>query len=79
MDASRILILGAAGRDFHVFNVRLCSTTFAAGSMGPKVESAIAFASVTGHPSWIGRLGELRATLRGETGTRLDAGDQRGA
>ena len=43
----------------------------AAGSMGPKVEAAAAFASTTGHPSVIGALDELSAILAGSAGTRV--------
>ena len=42
-----------------------------AGSMGPKVEAAAAFASATGHPCVIGALDHLPAILAGASGTRV--------
>nr|WP_316656169.1 carbamate kinase [uncultured Gellertiella sp.] len=48
--------------------------TFAAGSMGPKVEAAAQFASATGHPAAIGRLEDALALLNGKAGTRIEAG-----
>ncbi len=47
--------------------------SFAAGSMGPKVEAACRFAERTGGEALIGSLGELEAIMRGETGTRIAA------
>ncbi len=47
---------------------------FAAGSMGPKVEAAIAFTrSAPGRVAVIGSLGDLRGLLAGERGTRISA------
>ena len=43
-----------------------------AGSMGPKVEAAIAFAEHTGKPAAIGRLSEIGEVISGERGTRID-------
>jgi carbamate kinase len=46
--------------------------SFAAGSMGPKVEAAVAFAgSAPGRAAVIGALGDLRGMLAGERGTRI--------
>jgi carbamate kinase len=45
---------------------------FAAGSMGPKVEAAAAFARRTGRPAVIGSLDELPQILAGEAGSRVD-------
>lgn len=42
---------------------------FAAGSMGPKVEAAIEFASRTGKPAAIGALADVEKMARGEAGT----------
>jgi carbamate kinase len=42
-----------------------------AGSMGPKVEAAAAFASATGQPCVIGALDHLAAILAGGSGTRV--------
>lgn len=42
---------------------------FAAGSMGPKVEAAMDFASRTGKTAAIGALDDIPAVLRGEAGT----------
>ena len=47
---------------------------FASGSMGPKVEAASMFAAATGHPAAIGRLEDAVAILRGDAGTRIEAG-----
>ena len=44
---------------------------FPAGSMGPKVEAAAAFARATGRSAVIGSLEELPAMLAGEGGTRI--------
>lgn len=46
---------------------------FAAGSMGPKVESACAFATEPGRFAAIGALEEAPAIVRGEAGTRVRA------
>jgi carbamate kinase len=43
----------------------------AAGSMGPKVEAAAAFASATRNPCVIGALDQLPAILAGTSGTRV--------
>jgi carbamate kinase len=45
---------------------------FAAGSMGPKVEAASAFARETGKPAVIGSLDQLTQILDGKAGTRID-------
>lgn len=45
--------------------------SFPAGSMGPKVEAAAAFASVEGRLSGIGRLEDARAILEGRAGTTI--------
>ena len=47
---------------------------FASGSMGPKVEAASMFATTTGNPVAIGRLDDAIAILRGDAGTRIEAG-----
>ena len=44
---------------------------FAAGSMGPKVESAIEFAVATGKDAAIGSLADVGRIVRGEAGTRI--------
>jgi len=44
---------------------------FAPGSMGPKVEAAIDFATATGRMAGIGRLEDAAAILRGAAGTRV--------
>jgi carbamate kinase len=49
---------------------------FAAGSMGPKVAAAIEFAEATGKPAAIGKLDEALAIVRGERGTRIEAGSR---
>ena len=45
--------------------------TFAAGSMGPKVEAACAFVEKTNGTAGIGALGDALAILNGEAGTRV--------
>jgi carbamate kinase len=45
--------------------------TFAAGSMGPKVEAACRFAERTGGEAVIGSLADLAAVARGVAGTRV--------
>jgi carbamate kinase len=57
----------------------LRALTFAAGSMGPKVEAACRFVERTGGEATIGALSELAAVQRGERGTRVTAGDARQA
>lgn len=52
----------------------LPSDQFASGSMRPKVEAASMFAAATGHPAAIGRLEDAVAILRGDAGTRIEAG-----
>ena len=49
----------------------LVSSRFPAGSMGPKVAAAAAFAANTGRPAAIGRLADAMAIIRGERGTRI--------
>ena len=46
---------------------------FAAGSMRPKLEAAIAFAEATGKPAMIGGLSAAAALLEGRAGTRIDS------
>ncbi|MBW2293527.1 MAG: carbamate kinase [Deltaproteobacteria bacterium] len=47
----------------------LAAIEFEPGSMGPKVEAAVAFAKETGRPACIGALEEARRVLEGEAGT----------
>jgi carbamate kinase len=51
----------------------LAAMSFAAGSMGPKVEAACRFAERPGGLAAIGALGDAAAILRGERGTRIRA------
>jgi carbamate kinase len=46
---------------------------FAAGSMAPKIEAAMEFATRTGHPAFIGRLEDAARLISGDAGTRIDA------
>jgi carbamate kinase len=48
--------------------------TFAAGSMGPKVQAAAAFVHQTGRLAAIGALDDAVAVFKGEAGTRIVAG-----
>jgi carbamate kinase len=45
--------------------------SFAAGSMGPKVEAACEFARATGKAAAIGALADLGRILAGEAGTTV--------
>ncbi len=47
--------------------------SFAAGSMGPKIEASCRFVERTGGEAFIGSLAELGAISRGEAGTRITA------
>ena len=47
--------------------------SFAAGSMGPKIEAACRFVERTGGEAVIGSLAELGPISRGEAGTRIAA------
>jgi carbamate kinase len=49
----------------------LAAQAFAAGSMGPKVEAAVDFASRTGRTAAIGTLAALVAIVAGEAGTQV--------
>jgi carbamate kinase len=49
----------------------LAALSFPPGSMGPKIEAAIAFTTATGNPSAIGRLIEAAAVLVGTAGTTI--------
>ena len=51
----------------------LSAMTFAAGSMGPKVDAACRFARATGKRAAIGELSQLGRILAGEAGTTIDA------
>ena len=68
---------GTAGaralRDVDVTELR--ANSFAAGSMGPKVEAACRFAEETGGLAAIGSLADAAAILRGECGTRVRAAE----
>jgi len=45
---------------------------FAGGSMGPKVEAAIAFVEETGHRAAIGSLDEIEQIVAGKAGTQIE-------
>jgi carbamate kinase len=49
----------------------LAGVSFAAGSMGPKVEAACRFVSLTGKPAAIGSLSELDRIITGDAGTMV--------
>jgi len=51
----------------------LAQYKFPAGSMGPKVDAACAFASRTGHTAAIGALADIEAIVRGEKGTLINS------
>jgi carbamate kinase len=52
----------------------LSATAFAAGSMGPKVEAAVAFAIESGKPAAIGRLEDATEIIAGQRGTHIKPG-----
>jgi carbamate kinase len=52
----------------------LAELAFEAGSMGPKVEAACRFVKQTGGVAHVGALDDAEAILRGEAGTRIEAG-----
>ncbi len=60
--------LGEAAAD------QLRAMSFAAGSIGPKVEAACRFVEATGKTAAIGALGDALRVARGEAGTRIVAG-----
>jgi carbamate kinase len=49
----------------------LAGISFAAGSMGPKVDAACRFAAATGKPAAIGALADLNRIVAGEAGTTV--------
>jgi carbamate kinase len=49
----------------------LAEMSFAAGSMGPKVEAACRFARSTGKKAAIGALADLEQILAGDAGTTI--------
>jgi carbamate kinase len=51
----------------------LADFSFAAGSMGPKVDAACRFATATGKATAIGGLADLGRVIAGEAGTTVDA------
>ncbi|SMH46646.1 carbamate kinase [Mesorhizobium australicum] len=58
----------------HVKASDLSVVEFAAGSMRPKIEAAVEFASMAGKPAAIGRLEDAVAIVAGTQGTRIEAG-----
>ena len=50
---------------------RLAAGAFAAGSMGPKIASAVDFVAATGRPAVITTLGAVAAALAGQAGTTI--------
>ena len=55
----------------------LSAMSFAAGSMGPKVQAACRFARLTGKRAAIGELSQLQRIIAGEAGTTV-SGDEQG-
>ena len=49
----------------------LAAMSFAAGSMGPKVDAACRFAEATGKTAAIGALADIAEIVRGEKGTLI--------
>ena len=54
----------------------LKAMSFAAGSMGPKVDAACRFATSTGKPAAIGTLADLARIVAGQAGTTISASDR---
>ena len=54
----------------------LKAMSFAAGSMGPKVDAACRFATSTGKPAAIGALADLAKIVAGQAGTTISASDR---
>jgi carbamate kinase len=52
----------------------LSPNSFAAGSMGPKVQAALRFTQASGGRTVIGRLEDARALVSGTAGTRIESG-----
>ncbi|WP_395827705.1 carbamate kinase [Elstera sp.] len=52
----------------------LSPNSFAAGSMGPKVQAALRFTQATGGRTMIGRLEDARALVSGTAGTSIETG-----
>jgi UDPglucose 6-dehydrogenase len=59
------------GRNLYAL-AEMRARSFAAGSMGPKVEAACRFVDETGHPAIIGSLDDAAAVIRGDVGTIVD-------
>ncbi len=58
----------------HVAASELAGSSFAAGSMGPKVEAAVDFVQRTGKRATIGTLADLEALVAGTRGTNVEPG-----
>lgn len=58
----------------HVKASDLSVDDFAAGSMRPKIEAAVEFASIAGKSAAIGRLEDAVAIIAGARGTRIESG-----
>lgn len=52
----------------------ISAADFPPGSMGPKIEAAVLFATATGNPAAIGRLDDAAGIVAGQRGTRIEAG-----
>jgi carbamate kinase len=62
-------------RPIHAIDTaELSAMTFPAGSMGPKVDACIRFATASGQPAAIGALTDAAAILAGRAGTTINAG-----
>jgi carbamate kinase len=61
----------------HTSRQALKGTTFAAGSMGPKVDAACHFADSTGKRAAIGALADLSAIIAGKAGTTVHPGNKK--
>ena len=67
-EARRIKSVGAA---------TLTADQFASGSMRPKIEAATRFVAATGGTAAVGRLEDAAAIVRGDAGTKIEAGSSK--
>jgi carbamate kinase len=61
----------------HTSSKDLAGTSFAAGSMGPKVDAACRFADATGKLAAIGALADLGRIIAGKAGTTVHPGNEK--
>jgi carbamate kinase len=57
----------------HATPAELAAHAFPAGSMGPKIDAACEFVTLTGRPAAIGALADIERIVAGSAGTRISA------